>query len=59
MVVACLAVTSSVADRWLCPTGSGAMLLREDTENGADWRIRREDGVDGARVDRSSDESRN
>ncbi|KAA8586112.1 hypothetical protein FQN60_007681, partial [Etheostoma spectabile] len=36
---------------------SDAKLLRKDTENEADWQIRREDGVDKARVDRSADES--
>lgn len=48
---------SSLADRWFCPTGSGAMLLREDTENGADWPIRRGDAADKAVVDRSTDKS--
>lgn len=44
---------SSVADRWFCPTGSGAMLLREDSEKGADWQIRTEGRVDKAKVDKS------
>lgn len=47
-----------VAERWFCPTGSRAMLLGKDTENGADWQITREDGVDKAKVDRSADESK-
>lgn len=46
---------SSVADRWFCPTGSGAMLLREDSEKGADWQIRTEGRVDKAKVDKSPD----
>lgn len=56
MVVACLTVRPtppSVADRWFCPTGSGAMLLREDTKEGADWQIRGEAGVGKAMVDRT------
>lgn len=45
---------SSMADRW-----TFAVLLRGDTENGADGPTTRADGVDGARVDRSAGESIN